>query len=397
VSEEKKSSLPRDPSSQRLEAIEGLRGYLAVYVMISHIFIFGAYVHIPDFFRTDLGGLLSALDNGALAVQCFMIISGFVIFMLIDLKKEPYLIYIFRRFLRIFPVYFVLLILAIPSLWLAGVNLGLSHGLQSQGDIQSTQLAYESLWENICFHIPIHLMMFHGMVPTSILPNASTAFLGPAWSLSLEWQFYLIAPLWYGLFLTDVVWKRMLMYALILIVIIRSHYYLTQFEMGAFLPLQLTFFLVGIASYFLYKKLKAMGIKRDMVLPLTLLLILGIYRTADKPEGLVPFMIWAVVLALLLEPSSSISSRMIGPIFTNRVARWLGKTSYSIYLSHSLVLGMVQYFAFKFFPHSTRTEFLWILLLTTTAITLPFSGFLYAKIELPFIRLGKRINFSKTK
>ena len=338
-----------------------------------------------------MGGLLSVLDNGVLAVNCFMIISGFVIFMLIDRKQEPYLIYIVRRILRIFPVYFVLLIMAIPSLWLSGVKLGLTSNLQSQEAIQSTQLAYKSLWENVWYHIPLHISMFHGLVPKSVLPNASTAFLGPAWSLSLEWQFYLIAPLWYVLFVTRKTWQKMLMYGACLLCILKSHYFFSQIEQGAFLPLQLGFFLAGIASYFLYKHIRNFEFKCDIVLPLTFLLLLGIYRIADKPLSLAPFMIWAVVFALLLEPRHSISSKLIGPIFTNRVSLWLGKTSYSIYLSHSLVLGLVQYLTLRLLPHSTKTEFLIMLLVATTAITLTFSGFLYQTIERPFILYGKRI------
>lgn len=378
-------------STHRLEAIEGLRGYLAIFVMISHIFIFGAYIHIPEYFHTEMGGLLSVLDNGVLAVNCFMIISGFVIFMLIDRKQEPYLIYIVRRILRIFPVYFFLLILAIPSLWLSGISLGLTSGLQSQEAIQATQLTYKCLWENIWFHFPLHLTMLHGLVPANILPNASTAFLGPAWSLSLEWQFYIIAPLWYALFITKNAWRKQLMYGGCLFCILKSHYFFSQIEQGAFLPLQLSYFLAGIASYFLYKNIRHLEYKGDIVLPLTMLLLLGIYRIADKALGLAPFMIWAVVLTLLFEPEHSISSKLISPIFTNRVSLWLGKISYSIYLSHSLVLALVQYLTLKLLPHSTKTELLVMLLLATTAITLPFSEFLYQTIERPFILYGKRI------
>ena len=37
--------------------------------------------------------------------------------------------------------------------------------------------------------------MLHGLVPHSLLPDATGAFLGPGWSVSTEWQFYLVAPL----------------------------------------------------------------------------------------------------------------------------------------------------------------------------------------------------------
>ena len=37
--------------------------------------------------------------------------------------------------------------------------------------------------------------MTHGVFPDGVLPNVWVGFLGAAWSLSTEWQFYLLALL----------------------------------------------------------------------------------------------------------------------------------------------------------------------------------------------------------
>ena len=40
-----------------------------------------------------------------------------------------------------------------------------------------------------------HLTMTHGLFPNGVLPDVWVGFLGAAWSLSTEWQFYVLALL----------------------------------------------------------------------------------------------------------------------------------------------------------------------------------------------------------
>jgi peptidoglycan/LPS O-acetylase OafA/YrhL len=44
-------------------------------------------------------------------------------------------------------------------------------------------------------HLLAHLTLTQGLIPQSVLPYAYVTLLGPAWSLSTEWQFYLLLGL----------------------------------------------------------------------------------------------------------------------------------------------------------------------------------------------------------
>src|SRR6266550_7747282 len=81
----------------RFCSIEGARGWLAWTVVLSHVaYASGIYIK-------GIGPFLGR--TGVASVSVFMIISGFVITHLIIQKREPYSIYIFRRFMRIFPLF----------------------------------------------------------------------------------------------------------------------------------------------------------------------------------------------------------------------------------------------------------------------------------------------------
>jgi hypothetical protein len=84
----------------RIVAFEGLRGVMACWVMFFHI---AAFAGMP--FANQL--------RPAVPVDVFILISGFVIAHLVASKREPYGAFIFRRFMRLYPIYLVALVAAI--------------------------------------------------------------------------------------------------------------------------------------------------------------------------------------------------------------------------------------------------------------------------------------------
>ena len=99
-----------------------------------------------------------------------------------------------------------------------------------------------------------HIFLLQGLIPNNVLSESEYMFLGPAWSLSLEWQFYLVAPLL--LFLLRYPWGKIL----VPLMAAAGYYAFTEgwlgdFESPCILPGAALFFAVGIATRLVLPKL----------------------------------------------------------------------------------------------------------------------------------------------
>lgn len=214
---------------QRFASIEGVRGVLALWVAFGHI-LQHAYP------RAEFLWPISLIRDAGRPVDVFIIISGFVITHLLGTKRESYVEFITRRFFRLAPLlYFAiamvfLLYAAFPSLY-------------------GKYVEHDPLWG----HVIAHLTMLHGAVPQEVMKHAQFTLLSPAWSISLEWQFYLVAPAMLLLARRPVALIGVLSLIVIgsgmLRPILDGHGITLR---GAFLPYSLKLFALGIASYFAF-------------------------------------------------------------------------------------------------------------------------------------------------
>src|ERR1700754_4258363 len=170
---------------KKLEEMDVLRGFAATWVYLSHVaFLAGL---------KDARGLVGIVAHGGNAVTVFIMISGFAIASSLMHSKANYGEYMARRALRIYPVYLIALILGIAT---SALYPPLLHDLPwvAQDDIARidarTALETTQMWPLVTSH----LVMMHGAIPDPLLYGASLTYNSPLWSLSLEWQFYLLAP-----------------------------------------------------------------------------------------------------------------------------------------------------------------------------------------------------------
>jgi peptidoglycan/LPS O-acetylase OafA/YrhL len=378
------TALPSLPSRSRITEFEGLRGVLAWVVVASHLLLY-ANVQLP--------ARLGYLVNGSAAVDVFIVLSGFVITMMLARPDggESYGVFVLRRFLRLFPTYVVCLLLAFVLTF---------YALQTVQSLPWTtpalqrveehwQLSRDYMWT----HLLVHLTMLHGLVPDQVLPFSGRALLGPAWSVSLEWQFYLVAP-----FVIAGIRRPRVALGLIAAVVVcglLARYLgpgkgsrLAAYSLPSFLPLKAVYFCVGIASYHLSTYLVRQAPPR---LGTWCALAVGLVGLLVPSLGL---KVWAVVLAVTICRSSGIENLLVSVpsrLLTAEPVQWLGRVSYSTYLVHSpIVYGSMMVLLSVKKEWTNVSFFLWLSALTI-AITIPMSALLHHAVELPGIRLGKSL------
>ena len=96
---------------RRLTCLDGLRGVLACYVMLSHTAPFA-------FMPPELAWLPAVLSHGGAAVDAFFILSGLVILRSLAALRHAARPFLIARTARIFPVFllvFALAVLIIPG------------------------------------------------------------------------------------------------------------------------------------------------------------------------------------------------------------------------------------------------------------------------------------------
>ena len=221
--------------------------------------------------------------------------------------------------------------------------------------------------------------MLHGVIPDTVVPNLPGGFLVPAWSISLEWQFYLIAPLMFALLYRGRSGPWIVM-GIVAVLFALSRSTLPEVEYGAFLPFHIAYFFLGAASYLVFKHLEpylsSTERRGDILFPPVLIMTLMIYPTVGYRTELVPFLIWTAFFALILETEGSWSRRIVGWFFTNKVTNWMGNISYSIYLSHALCITVIAALLLEHTQLSQMPFFATLLVLTLTS-TLVVSAALF--------------------
>ena len=161
-----------------------MRGLLATWVVLHHVALIGGFS--PDHYPWRI-----LIRHGQEPVLVFFALSGFAITRSLWLRPQRWLSFLIARFWRIYPVYLMALLIG------TGVVLYAQHAPRLFTALTAMGLLPWAADEGVPpgSHVLLHLLQLHGLMPSGWLPHADTSLVAPGWSLSTEFQFYVLAPL----------------------------------------------------------------------------------------------------------------------------------------------------------------------------------------------------------
>ena len=362
----------------KLATLESLRGLLALWVLVAHVTV-----------RVISESSISSMHARApleplLPVYVFMILSGFVIFSLLQRGDESYGVFILRRFFRLAPL-FLLVLLVAASLQSFELRT-LEHLFWRNGHIHDSIRIHRDTLAHFWPHVWAHATLLHGLVPDTLLRDTNFSILSQGWSISLEWQFYLLAPLIF-LLISRRRYLGIGLLATIIAVLGAIHY-----PSIGFLPNQFAYFALGIASFYLYRSCDWLARipprTHDLLLPIV---GLSLYALLRQP---LPVLVWVLVFDAVLARHAGLETPLTSRV--NRllewpVLQWLGRISYSVYLVHITIMYAVFRAITYVNPHLGGLKFLVLALPATLVLTLIVAAVTYRWIEVPGIALGRTL------
>lgn len=330
--------------SNRLDFVDGLRGFAAVCVVIAH----ACGELWPDFYTFQF----TVFEPGSFGVNIFFLCSGFVIPLSLERNGSLKRFWI-QRFFRLYPLYWLSIALVLLFSYM-----GLAVGEPGLDGAQPW-----TLLANVTM-----MQMFLGF------PH----MLGVYWTLTFEMLYYVLISVIFVLGLR----KRSVAIAISFILATIMVEGLLPALMHVQVPVGimncLATILVGTVMYRIHMR-QVTRLVGALAIGLAALMILIVMLLMPAMKGEV-----TTYFYLLTSTSAAYAVFGLAFAFRNRsVPRWLlflGQISYSLYLLHLFVIRGIP---------ASENEL--VTLLVWSAVTLLVSASTYRLVEEPFMRLGRRL------
>ena len=358
-----------------IPALDGLRGVAILLVLVLHFAPYAPGLHPPTVLLDRLYLRVSGI--GWTGVDLFFVLSGYLITgILYDTKgsKHYFRQFYARRFLRIFPLYYVALALFL-------IILPWPHSFDSV----IRELRGDAVW----YWTYLYNMR---VAATGFLPSSA---LGHFWSLAVEEQFYLIWPiavLWLGRKHLIVTCAVAVVAALVCRLALSSTGYVVlpdvwmparmdALAVGAFIAL-----MVRVPNGLALMRRWATSITVAASLPLAVLLRynVGLLTVAHTLAAL----LFGAVLVLCL---SAPRIGALATVTTSPILRFFGRYSYALYVFHHPLLWFKPIFSLAFVPTVFRSQLpaymLWLAISIGATVAIALVS--WNLLEKPFLKMKK--------
>jgi peptidoglycan/LPS O-acetylase OafA/YrhL len=345
--------------TQRVASLDGLRGIAVALVVLFH------YGHGLE----NIPALGAIVSRGWMGVDLFFVMSGFLIGGIVIANKETenlFSVFYLRRFLRIFPLYYALLLI-VAALIATKLMAPSTKGLA----------AYFLYLQNLIGD------------PSDFGPT----WLQATWSLAVEEQFYLLLPV--VVVLTPIRFLGAVMVSGILaslglriaafLIPLHQPFYFILF----FTPCRGSALLFGVLlAWLIRRRATSISLERRVAVCYAgaagslLALILAHGQPVIGLSIVGPLFFFIVALAIM---------HVSGPVaILTRMSwlRWLGIRTYAIYLAHIPALAAVKSF-FEWTtvePHGLTRPL-------ALAFTFGFAALSWRWLEAPLIAVGHRLKY----
>ncbi|MBW4669591.1 MAG: acyltransferase [Cyanomargarita calcarea GSE-NOS-MK-12-04C] len=379
------------PTETRLHLLylDGLRGLAALYVVLHHLWLIQGE-NLPGWLNLPT----KSFKFGLMSVVLFMVLSGYALMLPVARSEKGYIPgslsnYFKRRSLRILPPYYITL----------GICLLLAFiiwGLEKISNFQWQVLPFDMFSPDFSFlDVILHSLLIHNFSSGYQVYYIHT----PMWSIPLEWQAYLLFPL---LFLP--LWRRWGFFAAIAVALIISLtpvYFLDGFMKNS-RPWMLASFTFGMAAADIGFSQKPLLIKLRTTVPWNVVAVIFVLLTGLTESEKLGLDKWIshscaglAFASLMVYCTSCLIEKDVLPVslrfLESRIAIALAKFSYSLYLSHAIVVTFVRHFLLSL--QLSPTMFAVLLYAVAVPLSLVVAYGFYLVFERPFLSSKVRQKF----
>ena len=354
-----------------LPGIQVLRGVAAIMVFMFHLHHIGM---IP------LPGIFSFIaTHGGLGVELFFVLSAFSLtYSNIGLFKDSgnngILIFVVKRFFRIMPLFYFMLIIHILLVYLY------FHG----------EISFAKLIINI---FPVF----------NLVPSEAAGIVWASWSIGVEMVFYAIFPLIMGCILSFrsafIFWLISLTVGICFrAVLMQDNAIPKGYDHYSFIS-QLGVFSAGTIGYWFYSNYQKFTSEKEGVIKILLFSILIIllptlyllsveYGEFFSKIGRLDNQLWGIYFGIL----TSVFVIYNAGWMNNPILQFLGNRSYSIYLTHAVVIILIKNYLidiYHYFFNLFGGYSYFFAAIVALILTILISELTYRFIEVKAIKYGK--------